>query len=75
MASEKISEWKPHLGRKVSVRYRLHSGDHPFSEAIGVVADVSEGEDGSEIVTILTRRGESRSIGSKDILAAKLFPV
>ena len=75
MASGQISEWKPHLGRKVSVRYRLHSGDHPFSEAIGVVSDVAEDEDGAEIITILTRRGESRRIGSQDILAAKLFPV
>ena len=75
MASGEIAEWKPHLGRKVSVRYRLHSGDHPFSEAIGVVAEVTEGEDGSEIITILTRRGGQRRIGSRDILAAKLFPV
>ena len=74
MAPDRVSDWKPHLGRKVSIRYRLHGDDHPFSEAIGVVAEVSEGEDGTEIVTILTRRGDSRRIGSEDILAAKLFP-
>jgi uncharacterized protein (DUF302 family) len=50
-------DWSGHLGRKVSVRYRLH-GDpvHPFSEAVGVVASVAT-DGGAEVVTIIDRRG------------------
>jgi hypothetical protein len=73
--SSGISDWKPHLGRKVSVRYRLHGEDHPFSEAIGVVAGVTLADDGSQIVSVLTRDGATASIAAPDILAAKLFPV
>jgi hypothetical protein len=69
-----IQDWEPHLGRKVSLRYRLTGGSHPFSEAIGVVANVSTGKDG-QTITILTRRGESKTIPTGDILAAKLFPL
>lgn len=74
MASERVSEWKPHLGRKVSIRYRLDAGTHPFSEAIGVVAEVSD-DDGSQTITILTRRGDRKQIRSDAIVAAKLYPV
>lgn len=73
MASAPIEDWRPHLGRKVSLRYKLHGSDHPFSEAIGVISSVDVGPDGQEIV-ILTRKGESKPIASADILAAKLFP-
>jgi hypothetical protein len=69
-----IEDWGPHLGRKVSLRYKLRSGSHPFSEAIGVVSNVSNSKDG-QTITILTRRGESRTIATDDILAAKLFPL
>ncbi|HJR45148.1 MAG TPA: hypothetical protein VJ927_06040 [Actinomycetota bacterium] len=69
------SDWKAHLGRKVSIRYRLHGQDHPYSEAIGVVSGVVVADDGSQIVSILTRTGSSKAIAAPDILAAKLFPV
>ena len=62
-----------YLGRKVSIRYRLNEGDHPFSEAIGVVQSVREGEDG-QLVEILNRRGEVASVAARDVVAAKLFP-
>ena len=67
-------EWKKHLGRKVSLRYRLH-GDpsHPFSEAIGLVQSVGAGEDGVVRVTIVNRRGEVTSVVTSDVLAAKVF--
>ena len=69
-----IDDWKPHLGRKVSLRYRLDDPEHPFSEAIGVIASVA-GDDGGQSLTILTRSGGSKTIPVADILAAKLFPV
>ena len=75
MASDRVSEWKPHLGRKVSIRYRLDAGAHPFSEAIGVVAEVTEDVGGAQTITILTRRGDRKLVRSDDIVAAKLFPV
>ena len=58
------------MGRKVSLRYRLHDDpEHPFSEAIGVVMSV--GEDDLQIVG---KRGEVVSIPIGDIEASKLFP-
>ncbi len=69
-----LPDWKAVLGRKVSIRYRLHDDPaHPFSEAIGMVQAV-RGEEGAERVEIVNRRGEVASVATDDILAAKLFP-
>ena len=63
------------LGRKVSIRYKLH-GDpaHPFSEAIGVVQAVRHG-DAPPSVELLSRRGEVVTVAISDVLAAKVFPL
>jgi hypothetical protein len=67
--------WRERLGRKVSVRYRLHGDpEHPFSEAIGVVASVTR-IGGTDTVTIVNRRGITIEIPAPDLLAAKLFPL
>jgi hypothetical protein len=68
-------DWSKSLGRKVSVRYRLH-GDpvHPFSEAVGVVASVA-GSGDTQVVTIIDRRGKTVGIPAPDLLAVKLFPL
>ena len=64
-------DWTPYLGRKVSIRFRLHDDpDHPFSEAIGVVQAV----DPSGSVSIVTRTGTTVTVQATDILAAKIFP-
>ncbi len=70
-----VEDWKPHLGRKVSLRYRLHDSEHPFSEAIGVVASVRTEASGVQVLDVLTRSGETRSVPIDDIVASKLFPV
>jgi hypothetical protein len=63
------------LGRKVSVRYRLHDDPvHPFSEAVGVVSSVST-EDGHDVVKIVHRKGTVIAIPAPDVLAIKVFPV
>ena len=63
-------KWEELLGRKVSVRYRLHDDPaHPFSEAIGVVMSVED-----DIVSIVNKRGETRSFPIADVLASKVFP-
>jgi hypothetical protein len=68
-------DWGEHLGRKVSVRYRLHGDpDHPFSEAVGVVASVAA-DGGAEVVTIMDRRGKAIAIPASDLLAVKVFPL
>jgi hypothetical protein len=68
-------DWSGHLGRKVSVRYRLQGDpDHPFSEAVGVVASVAT-DGGKEVVTIMNRRGEAVAIPAGDLLAVKVFPL
>ena len=74
MAS-KVDDWKPHLGRKVSLRYKLHDSEHPFSEAIGVVSGVETDATGKQTLAVLTRSGETRSVPVDDIVASKLFPV
>jgi hypothetical protein len=67
--------WRERLGRKVSVRYRLHGDpEHPFSEAIGVVASVTS-VDGTDTITIVNRRGVTTEIRAPDLLAAKVFPL
>ncbi|MGH2807289.1 MAG: hypothetical protein ACRDKT_08435 [Actinomycetota bacterium] len=64
------TEWDRLLGRKVSVRFRLHDDPaHPFSEAIGVVMSVEEG-----VVTLVNKRGEERKFPVADVLTAKVFP-
>lgn len=70
-----VDDWKPHLGRKVSLRYKLHDSDHPFSEAIGVVASVETDASGNQILSVLTRSGDTRSVPANDVVAGKLFPV
>ena len=67
------AEWRALLGRKISLRYRLHDDSDPFSEAIGVVMGVRPGEGGGS-VTILNKRGEQIIIAIDDILAGKVFP-
>jgi ribosome maturation factor RimP len=69
-------EWGRNLGRKISIRFKLHDDPaHGFSEAIGVVQSVRPNEAGVIVLGILTRRGETRYVPVDDILAAKLFPV
>ena len=71
--AEPPESWKPFLGRKVSIRFRLHDdAGHRFSEAIGVVMKVADSERG-ERVTLVTKRGETVEVSSDDVLAAKAF--
>ena len=63
------ADWTERLGRKVSLRYRLHDDTHPFSEAIGVVMSVTP-----DRIEIMGKRGEVASIALDDIVASKLFP-
>jgi hypothetical protein len=66
--------WRSLLGRKVSVRYKLHDDpDHPHSEAIGVVMAVRE-DDSGEFVSLLDRKGRITEIAAADVLARKIFP-
>lgn len=68
------ADWRPLLGRKVSIRYALQGDpEHPFSEAIGTVGSV-EGEGAEVSITIFTKRGERITLRAGDVLAAKVFP-
>jgi hypothetical protein len=70
------AEWSEHLGRKISIRYKLHDDPaHGFSEAIGVVQSVRPNAAGVSELGILTRRGETKFVPVDDVLAAKLFPI
>ena len=67
------ADWKKALGRKVSLRYRLHDDpEHPFSEAIGFVQSVTD--EPATTVSIVNKRGETTEIALSDIEAAKIFP-
>ena len=65
--------WRALLGRKISIRYAL-SGDpeHPFSEAIGVISDVSDDDDPA--ITILGRDGRQTELSAMSVLTGKVFP-
>ena len=63
-------EWSRLLGRKISIRYRLHGADHSHSEAIGVIASVGDGRIG-----VLNRHGERIDVATDDIEAGKVFPI
>jgi hypothetical protein len=67
-------DWHSLLGRKVSVRFRLH-GDpsHRFSEAVGVVQAVGPASGGDAVVSILKRHGEVVEVAARDVLACKLL--
>ena len=69
-------EWGKNLGRKISIRFKLHDDPaHGFSEAIGVVQSVRPNASGVVELGILTRHGDTRYVPVEDVLAAKLFPV
>ena len=69
-------EWSRHLGRKISIRYKLHDDpSHGFSEAIGVVQSVRPNDVGVAELGILTRQGQTKFVPVEDVLAAKLFPL
>src|SRR5688500_15832362 len=65
--------WRALLGRKISIRYAL-AGDpeHPFSEAIGVISGVSDGE--GPTISIMKRDGETVEVRAADVLQGKVFP-
>ena len=66
---------KENLGRKVSIRYRLHDDPaHSFSEAIGMIQSVTSDPQGVESVAIVNRRGEVSTVPVNDIVAGKFFP-
>ena len=67
------TSWRTLLGRKVSIRFRLHDDpEHPFSEAVGVVMSVVDSERGEQI-KILTRRSDEVVVAAEDVLAQKTF--
>ncbi len=64
--------WRALLGRKISIRYRLSETDsHPFSEAVGVVLEVSD----DDVVKIMKRDGQTVTVPAADVLAGKVFPI
>ena len=69
------ADYRPLLGRKLSLRYRLH-GDpaHPFSEVIGVLASVAADENDRETLGVLTKRGETVRVSVPDVVAARVWP-
>ena len=70
---ESSEHWRALLGRKISIRYRLSEGDsHPFSEAVGVVLEVSD--ENGVVVKIMTRHGQTLTVHASDVLAGKVFP-
>jgi hypothetical protein len=71
---ESEADWRRCLGRRVSLRYRLRDpSERSFSEAFGVLASVDEGESGP-VLSILTKRGETKAVPIEDIEVAKVLP-
>ena len=66
--------WRRYLGRKVSLRYRLHDdAEHPFSEAIGMVASVRDEPGGPAEIDVVNRRGVASTVPLNDVMVAKVF--
>ena len=64
--------WKALLGRRVSLRFRLHGDpEHPFSEAVGMVSFVGPREGDRVAVEVVSRRGKTVSVRLEDLLAAR----
>jgi hypothetical protein len=72
---EPPSNWRPYLGRKVSVRYTLDpASGYSASEALGVLQSVHSGDDGVDVIQILTRQGEVVVVRAPDVTHASIFP-
>jgi ribosome maturation factor RimP len=70
---DSTTDFKQHLGRKVTLRYRVHDdAAHPFSEAIGVVMSV-EADSGGPRVVILTKKSERRVVPIDDVMTGKVL--
>ena len=66
--------WRRYLGRKVSLRYRLHGdAEHPFSEAVGMVASVRAEPERRAEIDVVNRRGVASTVPLDDVMAAKVF--
>ncbi len=76
MSSPAQEPWRDHLGRKVSVRFRVHDDpEHPWSEAVGVIQAVFDPGTDDARLSIVSRRGDIREIRVENVVAYKLFPV
>ena len=74
--AEPPGDFRPYLGRKISIRFRLDDDSgYPFSEAVGVVQSVTGSEEGKDLLSIRKRRGEVVSVPVASILAVKVFPL
>ena len=63
------------MGRKISIRYALtQDPEHPFSEAIGVIARVT-GEGAETVISVVDRKGVTKEIAASAVLQGKVFPI
>jgi hypothetical protein len=70
---DSTTDFKQHLGRKVTLRYRVHDdAAHPFSEAIGVVMSVGTDSGGPSVV-ILTKKSKRRVVPINDVITGKVL--
>jgi hypothetical protein len=70
---DSTTDFKQHLGRRVSLRYRVHDdAAHPFSEARGVVMSV-ETDPGGPNVVILTKKSKRRVVPIDDVITGKVL--
>ena len=66
--------WRRYLGRKVSLRFRVHDdAEHPFSEAIGMVASVRATPGERAEIDVVNRRGVPSTVPLDDVTVAKVF--
>ena len=70
---DSTTDFKQHLGRRVTLRYRVHDdAAHPFSEAIGVVMSVETDSAGPSVV-ILTKKSKRRVVPIDDVITGKVL--
>jgi hypothetical protein len=65
---------EPRLGQKVSVLFRLHGDEHPFSEVVGIVQRIAEGPSGDPVLAVVRRNGDLVEVPRADIVRMKIIP-
>ncbi|HEY8199842.1 MAG TPA: hypothetical protein VII47_00650 [Actinomycetota bacterium] len=65
---------EPRLGQKVSILYRLHGGEHPFSEIVGIVQRIAEDPSRGPLIAVLRRNGMLVEVPRADVVRMKIVP-
>ena len=67
------ADWTPHIGRKVTMRYRLDEPGGPHTELLGVLQAVDSSQGDRILLKIMDKRGRTHLVAASEVVAAKVF--